>query len=80
MEEKVYLNDTEKIQVLELNNEILARQNEAMAIKERFMILNNLIPERQKELNELIEKLINDHGYKSGTIDNNYSIIPNEVK
>lgn len=80
MDEKVYLNDAEKIELLELNSKILARQNEAMAIKERFIVLNDQIPRMQKELDELIKKIVKNHGYENGNIANDYSIILDEVK
>ena len=75
--EKMYLSDGDKVKILELNGSLLARQNEVMVIRDRFIDLNNnTIPRLQKELEELIKSLLKKYDCEGGTIGNDYSVNP----
>ena len=83
MEEKVYIKDSDKIRLLEINNLLLTKQNEAILIRDRFIDLNNnIIPRLQSNLEESIRSILKEYDCEGGTIGNDYSISPpqGEVK
>lgn len=74
--EKKYLDEADKIELLEKNNVFMARQLEAMSIKDRFMDLNNnILPKLQSDLEEYTKKLLKKYECEGGSIGPDYSII-----
>ncbi len=74
MEEKVFLNESEKIELLEKNNILMARQMELVSLRDRFIDLNNnTIPRLQKELDMFVSTVLNK--YNGTSIESDYSIV-----
>ncbi len=75
MEDKVYLSNEDKIKVLEANNGILLKQNEALLLHDRFLQTEALIKSMQENFSKLINDVVKSYGFKNGNIQNDYSIV-----